>query len=250
MGCSLRRHFGRLDSGGRGASHGEMGRISGSLSLTPVLFALMGASRDVLDGSQSAGGGRLQEARALGPGLWGRLHFGSGRSISPLWRGLVHSNRVVRLGVDGNSPHPVEAILRLEITPEVESQLANHARGCAPEECGGMLLGRGPRAGRVTALANRSLRPRTTFEAEPRQVARAFQEAHGHGLEVVAVYHSHPRGNAAPSPTDQNRCLPHCISVIVAVDGLGATNLRAYYRSTVSAPLKEIDLVIGEEARR
>lgn len=72
----------------------------------------------------------------------------------------------------------------------------------APEEACGLLAG--PSLGqieRVFPVTNRLHSP-SRFEMEPREQIRAFLEIEAAGIELVAMYHSHPTGPANPSPTD------------------------------------------------
>ena len=70
-----------------------------------------------------------------------------------------------------------------------------------PEEACGALLGRNGQAQQAVAVTNMLHSP-VRFRMEPREQVRLFQRMEAEGLELLAVYHSHPAGPPTPSPTD------------------------------------------------
>lgn len=79
-----------------------------------------------------------------------------------------------------------------------------HARRDAPRECCGLLAGRGGRIELAIPLRNIDRRPRSRFRIDPAEhiaVRRALRTL-APKLEIVGVYHSHPRGPATPSAAD------------------------------------------------
>jgi proteasome lid subunit RPN8/RPN11 len=89
----------------------------------------------------------------------------------------------------------------LKITAEQLRSLREQARRLAPEEACGLLAGRD---GQVEALffITNSLHSPVRFSMEPREQLRAFQAIDAAGLQLLAIYHSHPSGPAGPSPVD------------------------------------------------
>ena len=79
-----------------------------------------------------------------------------------------------------------------------------HARKDAPRECCGLLAGRGRRIDLAIPLRNVDRRPRVRFRIDPaehigvRRALRALSPA----LDIVGVYHSHPKGPGVPSAAD------------------------------------------------
>jgi proteasome lid subunit RPN8/RPN11 len=79
----------------------------------------------------------------------------------------------------------------------------------APEEACGMLAGtivNAPagniyRAELVIPTTNMLHSP-VRYQVEPLEQLRAFERMEAAGLELVSIYHSHPRGPSYPSPTD------------------------------------------------
>ncbi len=70
-----------------------------------------------------------------------------------------------------------------------------------PEEACGMAGGQPGEIARIFPVANR-LHSSARFEMDPLEQLRGFQQLETEGLELVAIYHSHPLGPPGPSPTD------------------------------------------------
>lgn len=81
-----------------------------------------------------------------------------------------------------------------------ESVLA-HARRDHPDECCGVMTGRGGRVERVVPLTNAERSP-TGFTFDSREWLRVNREMDDADEELVAVYHSHTMTEAYPSRTD------------------------------------------------
>lgn len=90
----------------------------------------------------------------------------------------------------------------LYLPQRILESVQTHACNAAPDECVGLLFGRGIQVTRSVALANRAGTPRTRFFADPQELFAALSEAEVRGETLLAVYHSHPDGAAFPSETD------------------------------------------------
>jgi proteasome lid subunit RPN8/RPN11 len=90
---------------------------------------------------------------------------------------------------------------RAKIRHPLLEQLLAHARGEAPLECCGLLLG-GPGQIEAAFPARNLLASPTRFRVDPRDHFAALRAARGLGLVVVGSYHSHPASPAVPSPRD------------------------------------------------
>jgi proteasome lid subunit RPN8/RPN11 len=89
----------------------------------------------------------------------------------------------------------------MEFAPEHIEEIVAHAREEAPNECCGLLAGRGGRSQRVFRMANAARSP-LRFEVEPLEVMHTLEAIDDAGLEVGALYHSHTRTAPYPSQTD------------------------------------------------
>lgn len=90
---------------------------------------------------------------------------------------------------------------RLVLPSELAAEIVEHARQAYPEEACGLVAGRAAVAQAVYRGRNVSPTPRTAFELDVETLARQLAFA-DEGLELAAIYHSHPAGPAAPSPVD------------------------------------------------
>lgn len=77
------------------------------------------------------------------------------------------------------------------------------ARARVPEEAVGLLVGRRGCAEAAWPLANASPHPLVHYLAEPGELLAALRRADAEGLEVCALYHSHPAGRPRPSERDR-----------------------------------------------
>jgi proteasome lid subunit RPN8/RPN11 len=138
------------------------------------------------------------------------------------------------------------AMAKLRLAAPVWAEVSARALAEAPLECCGLLAG--TRAGGVLEavaalpLVNQLASP-TRFISEPAGLFKALRRAREMGLEVLAVYHSHPDGPPAPSATDLEwRWAPGVADLIVAVGG-GAPLARAW--DLHAAPPRELALEVG-----
>jgi proteasome lid subunit RPN8/RPN11 len=100
--------------------------------------------------------------------------------------------------------------------PLFQAMLA-HLQANYPLEACGILAGKGNQALRLYAIDNILASP-VAYEMDPRQQLQAMIELEDDGLEMVAVFHSHPTGPERPSPTDVAQAYyPDCIYVIVSL---------------------------------
>lgn len=93
---------------------------------------------------------------------------------------------------------------RFHLPAQLAEQIISHAVAGYPEEVCGLVSGKDGVAMVVHPGRNVAAAPRTTFELDPETLTKQidFEEA---GLELVAIYHSHPHGPAFPSETDVER---------------------------------------------
>jgi proteasome lid subunit RPN8/RPN11 len=94
-----------------------------------------------------------------------------------------------------------------------------HARAELPNECCGLL---GGPPGRVTErypLINAAASPRE-YLSDPHSMFAAFKDMRGQGIDVLAVYHSHPTSEPIPSRTDLARNYsPDVVNFIISLVG-------------------------------
>lgn len=76
-----------------------------------------------------------------------------------------------------------------------------HVAAESPLEACGLLAGKDGQARAVYQITN-ELASREHFRMQPGEQLNAFEEIEKAGLELLAIYHSHPAGPPRPSKTD------------------------------------------------
>lgn len=118
--------------------------------------------------------------------------------------------------------------VELDLSGELIDEILAHAQAGYPEEVCGLVSGKAGRALAVYPGQNVSATPRVEYEMDVQTLARVieFEDA---GLDLLAIYHSHPHGPAEPSATDVERATyPDAIYLIVNLADRAAPALRAF----------------------
>jgi proteasome lid subunit RPN8/RPN11 len=80
-------------------------------------------------------------------------------------------------------------------------EMRQHVSSMSPEEACGLVAGKINRSILVIPVEN-ALHSPVRFRMEPVQQLYALQKIEQEGLDLIAIYHSHPNGPEAPSATD------------------------------------------------
>jgi proteasome lid subunit RPN8/RPN11 len=88
------------------------------------------------------------------------------------------------------------------IAPRLVSELVVAAQEAAPFECCGLIGGRDGEAVTVYPAANVAENPTMAYELDGAEHYAIAMEMDDAGLELAAIYHSHPRSPAFPSQAD------------------------------------------------
>jgi len=96
-----------------------------------------------------------------------------------------------------------------------------------PEEACGLIAGRDGRSQAVYPVAN-SLHSPVRFLMEPAEQVADLLDIEDHGWELLAIYHSHPRGPAIPSPTDVAESYYPGVAQLIWHPGDEGWSCRAY----------------------
>src|SRR6266545_647916 len=97
---------------------------------------------------------------------------------------------------------------RLAIPDLLLEEVFAHAREEAPLECCGLLAGTiTDGVGVVTARygIENVVRSATEYETDARGMLHAFRDMRERGIELLAIYHSHPTSEPVPSRRDIDR---------------------------------------------
>jgi proteasome lid subunit RPN8/RPN11 len=93
-------------------------------------------------------------------------------------------------------------VVPLEIPRVHRDAMIAHCRAESPLECCGLLGGRAPFVSAFHPLPNVAAEGETRYMADPVALITAVRALREGGLEILAIYHSHPRWAATPSRTD------------------------------------------------
>jgi len=116
---------------------------------------------------------------------------------------------------------------RIVIPPGLMQEMIAHARVSLPNEACGLIGGRGGRAERLYVLRNSDPSP-VSYTADARDHMGAMKDMAARGMELMAIYHSHPDSPPMPSITDINRAFfpgtrelnyPGVVHVIISLSG-------------------------------
>jgi proteasome lid subunit RPN8/RPN11 len=89
----------------------------------------------------------------------------------------------------------------LTLSPGQLDAMRRHVATESPLEACGLLAGENGVVQTVLAVKNAAA-SKVRFRMEPRAQLRAFEQIEAAGQEVLAIFHSHPKGPSVPSPTD------------------------------------------------
>lgn len=92
--------------------------------------------------------------------------------------------------------------MTIRISSCVIDLIQRAAVAAAPDEACGLLFGDDGAIDRATIAANVAADPRRRFEIDPAALFAAIRAERAGRARVVGYWHSHPSGDAAPSPTD------------------------------------------------
>ena len=116
---------------------------------------------------------------------------------------------------------PRKAAADIRISTSLVEQMFEHARRTAPDECCGLLGGRGSQAASVYPLSNVASDARVAYEASPEELFAAQREMRARGEQLLAIYHSHPCSED-PVPSESDVRLAFYPSAVYLIIGFGA----------------------------
>ncbi|HLQ78230.1 MAG TPA: M67 family metallopeptidase [Terriglobia bacterium] len=107
--------------------------------------------------------------------------------------------------------------MHLTLAPGLMDRIVRHAAAALPQEGCGLIAGSRGAAERFIPMTNR-LASATSFDMEPSELIATLRSLRESGESLLAIYHSHPRGPAEPSPRDIDRAYyPEAAQIIVSL---------------------------------
>lgn len=117
----------------------------------------------------------------------------------------------------------------IRLAREVAAEILNHARSNPHEECCGLLAGLNGAINRAFKARNAAQHLATAYEIAPKELFRIMREIRAAGLELLGIYHSHPKGDNQPSPRDVERAYyPGAAYFILSPRADAPEPIRAY----------------------
>lgn len=122
---------------------------------------------------------------------------------------------------------------RISIFKSDLALVVSHCLAVYPNEACGILAGISGRVQRVIPIRNVMSSP-TSYMMDSQEQHRTFQEIRANGMEMIAIYHSHPSSPPVPSARDRELACWDGIPIFPGIDyiivGLqdGETIIKAY----------------------
>lgn len=92
--------------------------------------------------------------------------------------------------------------LSIKIPRRILAELITHALEDDPNECCGLLLGRGDDADELQRMSNVNKKPVSRYTMQPGELLEVQEKAKKSDREFIAIYHSHTFTQGYPSLTD------------------------------------------------
>jgi len=132
----------------------------------------------------------------------------------------------------------------IRIPKTIFEKMVEHAKKEQPLECCGILSGKGETVEKSFELKNAEEGP-VRYSMSPLDQMKVFEEMEKESMEMIAIYHSHPRTIPFPSETDVKlNFYPDVSSVIVSLKEENPV-MKAFRITKEAIYLEEIE-VIGE----
>lgn len=130
----------------------------------------------------------------------------------------------------------------MKIKKEVIEQLIAHAKKEAPQEACGYLAGQKGIVLRHFELTNMD-KASDHFRLDPKEQFQALREARSLGLEVYAVYHSHPETPARPSQEDIKLAYDPDLNYVIVSLANGAHDVKIYKITGLQVTREDMEVV-------
>jgi proteasome lid subunit RPN8/RPN11 len=132
----------------------------------------------------------------------------------------------------------------LRLSPAQYRSIIDHALACKPEEACGILAGGGDGTVTHVFLMENAEHSDSFYMMDSREQFEVFDEIEREGLELIAVFHSHPHSPPLPSAQDLELAFyPDALYLIVSL--IGEQPQGRVYR-IVDRQVEEVEMVLEE----
>lgn len=120
--------------------------------------------------------------------------------------------------------------------------MISHARSVYPQECCGLLAGNSGIASNTYRMTNIDQSP-FSYLMEPKEQFVALKDMRKKGIEMIAIYHSHPKTDAEPSNIDINLAYyPDAYYIILSLAEPMRPDIRAH--TIIDGKAEEVGITI------
>ena len=140
-------------------------------------------------------------------------------------------------------------------TVRIDAANLDKVRGLAqrsfPEECCGLLIGcrieNVIQVDRIVSSINLSSEPERSFEIDPALHLKLQRELRGGKTAVVGLFHSHPKGKAEPSRTDEAMAWQPEMTWLIAACPQQDWMVEAYYMELPGSGFVPLEMTEREQ---
>ncbi len=131
----------------------------------------------------------------------------------------------------------------LRIPKPIYQKMLDHAKRESPLECCGILSGKEKTVQKAFELKNTEESP-VLYSMSPQEQMKVFEEIEKESMEMIAIYHSHPKTIPFPSETDVKLTFyPDVSSVIISLKEEENPVMKAFQISKEAIYLEEIEVI-------
>jgi len=130
----------------------------------------------------------------------------------------------------------------MKIKKDILNNIINHAKKLAPIEACGYLASKDGIIGKHYELTNID-QSEEHFSFDPKEQFDCVKEARGSGLEVSAVYHSHPATPARPSAEDIKLAFDPNINYVIVSLANDHEDVKSFRIVDAKVEVEKIEIV-------
>lgn len=130
----------------------------------------------------------------------------------------------------------------IKIKKEIIEKMIEHAKKDAPIEACGYLVGKGGLVSWHYELTNID-KSEEHFSFEPKEQFDTVRDAREKGLEICAVYHSHPETPARPSGEDIKLAFDPDLSYVIVSLADGAEDVKSFKIKDSNVEIEDMEVI-------
>lgn len=139
---------------------------------------------------------------------------------------------------------------KLKIPDNIFEQMLEHAKAEAPVEACGILAGKNGQIEKFYKMTNTD-QSSDHFMMAPKEQFSVVKDIRAAGLEILAIYHSHPETPARPSQEDIKLALtPDVIYVILSLKDKNIPDVKGYFvndSEVAEVTVKIVESKVGDK---